>query len=517
VSQARKIPRTPRRNRVKRATPIKANVLANYASQLYISLIGLVMLPIYLRLMGGEAFGLISFFAMLQVWFGLLDFGLSATLSRETARHFAGATEATTFRTLIRTLEMIFLLIASIGACSLLLVSGYLSTQWLKAAKLDVETLEFSIQIMSVIVALRWMSSLHRSVIQGAERFVWLAGYNSIAATARFVIVVPVMLVLGPSPAHFFSFQLLIALIEFVGFWYYASRLLPKLAPNQQVSFELNAIKPILKFSLTMAFSTVIWIIMTQTDKLILSKVLSLEEYGYFSLAVLLASSILLISGPISMTIMPRLASLQAEGRHHELIALYRSATQWVAVIVSSGAVTIALCSSSILLVWTGNPDLSHKASGTLALYTLGNSVLAMAAFPYYLQYARGDLRLQLVGSVVFVALLVPISVYATIHFGAEGAGYAWLGLNLVSLFAWTPIVHKKLANGLGMKWLWHDVLMIYAPVILCGFVLQSFIGVHGGRLDQMFLVLVLGLILFFVAVCSASTVRKTCMRAIGL
>jgi O-antigen/teichoic acid export membrane protein len=51
---------------------LKRNILANYASQTYVTLIGILMLPVYLRYMGAEACGLVGFFTMLNALFQLL-------------------------------------------------------------------------------------------------------------------------------------------------------------------------------------------------------------------------------------------------------------------------------------------------------------------------------------------------------------------------------------------------------------------------------------------------------------
>ena len=45
---------------------LKSNISANYASQIYSTLVGIVLVPVYLRTMGSEAYGLVGFFAMLQ-------------------------------------------------------------------------------------------------------------------------------------------------------------------------------------------------------------------------------------------------------------------------------------------------------------------------------------------------------------------------------------------------------------------------------------------------------------------
>jgi O-antigen/teichoic acid export membrane protein len=111
-----------------------------------------------------------------------------------------------------------------------------------------------------------------------------------------------------------------------------------------------------------------------------------------------------------------------------------------------------------VLWSWTGNADLAHRAAPILRLYALGNGVLALAAFPYYLQYAKGDLKLHLIGNVVFVSLLIPCLIWASNRFGAIGAGYVWLIANAAYFFCWIPEVHRRFAAGLHARWLVQDV-----------------------------------------------------------
>ena len=73
---------------------VKRNIVANYAGQLYATLIGILLVPLYVRYMGVEAYGLVGFFTMLQGWFMLLDMGLTPTLGREAARFKGGAIDA---------------------------------------------------------------------------------------------------------------------------------------------------------------------------------------------------------------------------------------------------------------------------------------------------------------------------------------------------------------------------------------------------------------------------------------
>ena len=84
---------------------LRQNILASYISQAYVTLIGIVMVPVYLRYMGAEAYGLVGFFAMVQAWFQLMDMGLTPTMAREAARFTGGVSDASSLRHLLRAWE----------------------------------------------------------------------------------------------------------------------------------------------------------------------------------------------------------------------------------------------------------------------------------------------------------------------------------------------------------------------------------------------------------------------------
>lgn len=449
--------------------PLKRNIFANYASQIYVTIIGIVIVPLYVKYMGAEAYGLVGFFSMLQAWFNLLDIGLTPTLSRETARYRGGATDPSGYRRLVRAMESVFLVTALAGGGILFILSGRIARDWLQASQLPLAEVQSALQLMAIIVAMRWVCGLYRGVVSGAERLVWLGGYNALIATMRFVGVLLVLIFVGVTPTIFFCFQFFVALLELAGLLFYSYRLLPVIPHSQKLPWDWEPLKPVLKFSLTIAFTSSVWVLVTQTDKLLLSRLLPLAEYGYFTLAVLAASGVMIISSPISSAIMPRMARLEAEGDHAGLIRVYRQATQLAAIVASAASLTLAYCAEPLLMAWTGDKALAHQAAPVLILYAMGNGILAVSAFPYYLQYAKGDLRLHLFGNAVFVVLLIPAIIWAASSYGGVGAGYAWLAMNVLYFLAWVPLVHRRFEPGLNRRWFFQDVLVIWTVITLVG------------------------------------------------
>ena len=74
-------------------------------------LLQMACVPLYIRFLGVEAYGLIGFYLMLQAILQVLDLGLSPTMNREMARYSVQPEKADEARDLVRTLELGYWLI----------------------------------------------------------------------------------------------------------------------------------------------------------------------------------------------------------------------------------------------------------------------------------------------------------------------------------------------------------------------------------------------------------------------
>lgn len=452
---------------------------------------------------------MVGFFAMLQVFFNLLDMGLTPTVARESARFKGGASSSLDYRRLVRALEGVFACVALLGGVLLFGMAELIAGHWLNARELPLSEIIPALQLMAFIIALRWMCGIYRGVISGAERLIWLSGFNSLVATGRFILVLPVLIFISASPLAFFGFQLGVAIVELAGLAFMAYRIMPGIPTGQRIRWEWAPLKPVLKFSLSIAFTSSVWVLVTQTDKLVLSKILPLADYGYFTVAVLVASGIMIVSGPISSAIMPRMARLQAEGQHDALITVYRQATQLVTITAIPAALVLIFFAPQVLWAWTGDATLVNKAAPALRLYALGYAILAISAFPYYLQYAKGDLKLHLIGNALFVLLLIPAVIWAAIHHGITGAGWAWLVANAVYFLLWTPIVHRRFTPGLHRSWLQTDIARpVLLPVVAAVLVAQ-FTGWSDSRVWLSLQLLAVGTVLLALAYPLADSISK--------
>lgn len=467
---------------------LKKNIVASYLSQFYVVFSGIVVLPFYIKWLGAESYGLIGFFAMLQAIFSLLDLGLTPTISRETSRYNAGNLPHLTFVAIYRTMAVFFILISFCGGLLLFFLSEVIANHWLDLKELDEKDVIFSIQVMSICISLRWLTGLYRGVIQGFELIVWMSKFNLIISTLRFLAVFPVMWFFGSNVKVFFIHQLVIAIVEFIFLYIETRKKLPKINIDStfRLRWYLNVIKPYIPFSLSIALTSSLWIIVTQSDKLLMSKLLSLDEYGYFTLAVLVSNGIMMLSSPLSLALMPRLAFLAAANQKEELSKLYSNSTRMISIISGCTGLMFFWFSHQIMYIWTGDIKLANNTSELLKYYAGGYAFLSLSAFPYYLQYALGNMKFHIYGTVFYLLLLIPSMLVLVNYYGSLGAGYAWFYVNLIYLIFWTAIVHRYLAKGTHLIWFCRDIIFVLLPSFMIIYFFHSLLQ-FDGRLQNFF------------------------------
>jgi O-antigen/teichoic acid export membrane protein len=479
----------------------KLSVLRNaglsYLGQAYALLVGILILPFYLGHLGAEAYGLIGFFAVLQAWLQLLDAGLSPSLVRQVA-FFRGRTPTAEQLhepgRLLRSFELIFLPVAVLTGLAIHLTSEWIALHWLQAGELSPATIAQCIGLMGLMVGLRLFATLYKSALQGLELHAWLNGANVLIATLRYFGGLLLVAVVSEDPLHFFLFQAAVALVETLVFAAKGYARMP--TPSLFTGFDWAVVRPVLPFAASMSLTSVLWIILTQLDKVLLSSVLPLREYGYFSLVALISTGLMTLTNPLVQTLLPRMTMLTAEGRLADMEALYLNASRFVCSLLFPLAGVIAFHAGDLIFAWTGDRAAGDWSRQVLPWYVAGSALMAVSAFQFYLQYAHGQLRLHVWFSLVSTALSVPLVVFAALWHGVYGAALAWFFLRLVTFLFWPPVVHRRFAPGLHKPWL-ADLLRITAMTglgLLLGEPLFGLIA-SGERFDIFLALAVSGLI----------------------
>lgn len=436
---------------------LKRNLIANYLGQGWTALMGLAFIPLYIKYLGIEAYGLIGLFAVLQAWLSLLDMGMSPTLNREMARFTAGTHSATSIRDLLRSIELITLTIALLLALGIWASSGWLASDWLRAEKLPVEVVAQAFAVMGVVTALRFVEGIYRSAIVGLQRQVLYNLVNSALATLRGLGAVGILLWWSPTIEAFFIWHGLVSALTLAVLASVTYRALPKAERSGQ--FSLPVLRGIGRFAGGMMGITFLAILLTQMDKILLSKMLTLSEYGYYTLATVVASTLYMLTGPITQAWFPRLSELHAANNQPELITKFHQGAQLVSVFMGSAALIMMVFAQVLLQLWTRDAELAQRSAHLLGILALGALLNGLMWIPYQTQLAHGWTRLAVWINVVSVIIIVPAILWATPRYGAEGAAWVWVSLNIGYVLIGTHFMHRKILTQEKWRWYGQDLL----------------------------------------------------------
>lgn len=429
----------------------KRNIVANFAGNIWQAFMALAFIPLYIKFMGIESYGLIGVFAMIQAMFGVLDMGLSTTLNREMASLSALPDRGQDMRNTVRTLEVIYWGVAFLVGMAVVAISPEVARHWLNAGTLPFETVAQAVMLMGCAVALQWPASFYSGGIRGLQRHVLLNAINIGMGTLRGGGVILVLWLISPTIQAFFLWQISIGalntfLLAFL-LWYQLPR------SRQAAAFDGRLLVGVWRFTAGMTAITLSAMLLTQVDKIILTKMLSLEKFGYYTLAGVVAGGLGMIIAPIVNSVFPRFAELATLRDDLALKHLYHISTQLMALLILPVAVTLAFFPQEVLLAWTGSLHTAQNTSPIVRVLIIGSALNALMYLPSTLQLAYGWTGIGLKITLFLIVVLVPAIIMLTGYFGAVGAAWAWVSLNVIYMAMGVPLTHRRLLKGEAQAW----------------------------------------------------------------
>jgi len=427
---------------------------------------------------------------LLQAWLSLFDMSMTPTLSREMARFTGGSHSALSIRDLLRSIETSAIGIAFLIAGMVFLGSEWIATAWLQAEELSTDVVAQAFAVMGLVTAVRLIEGIYRSSIIGLQRQVLFNVVNSTMATLRGLGAVGILAWVSPTIKAFFLWQGLISIATVAILAGTTYSTLPR--AERSGRFSVRALRGVRGFAGGMVGITFLALLLTQVDKILLSKLLTLSAYGYYALAAAVAGALYVLISPITQAFYPRLCELLARDNLSALADTYHLGAQLVTIIAGSAALVLILFSETFLMLWTQDAELARRVAPLLSLLVLGNLLNGLMWIPYQTQLAHGWTRLTVRINLVAVALIVPAILWVTPRYGAEGAAWVWVSLNAGYVVLGIHFMYRRILTHEKWRWYGQDVLSPLAAgtVVAVGLDLL-WPALHGLLTDFMLLALV--------------------------
>ncbi len=454
-------------NKLRSKSSFKLDLSANLAGMGWYALVQFICIPFYVKFLGVEGYGLVGFYITMQAILQVLDLGITPTINRELARYTVRPELAAEARDLVRTIELSYCLLGALVALLIVGLAPFIASHWIHAAAMSPAHVQQAVMAMGVLLFFQWLVTLHQAALLGLHHQVFANVVKIAAVTISSGGGVLVVWLLSATATSLFLWQSAIAAFQAVMLMLWVWHSMPPAHTKPRFNFGL--LRGVSGFAAGMSGISISAIILTQLDKVILSRICTLEVFGYYVLAGMFGRALLMFGTPVFDAIFPRFSALVAAHEERTLDQLYHRASQVMAVLIIPLAVVLAMFSGDLLLIWTHSPEIVRNAAVIACVLSIGAAINALMIMPYTLQLAYGWTGIGLKMNLGLMVALVPAIWILTSRYGGIGAASAYLALTSIYMAMGVPLTHRRLLKGATAEWFLRDIGSPAAAALLVG------------------------------------------------
>lgn len=393
-----------------------------------VALAPILALPWYLAALGPKQFGLIGFIVMLQAVLGLLDAGVSQALVREfVVRLDSKVNGPRSTASLLFCFELFYWLFALSAGCTTLLLADTIASHWLNLDGLSITNGKEAIYGAAALFVVQFPGSIYRSVMIGAQVQVTLNCIMLSGALLRHIGGVFVVLA-WPALSTYLIWHVSIALIETLVRGRSAWMSLG--IKRKHAHWEIGELRLTWKGIASMSGATWLGALTVQVDKIVLSRMVAIEQFGYYMVAATVATGLLQLVYPLLLAVLPRAIQLRTEP--DALLRLGIKLVWQIGLLAGLAALFFIFVGEWLLSVWLRNPEAVTIIYPLMAILFVGTCLNAFfnVGYIYWIVHMKVQRIFQVsaLALVLSVMLIPPLVAWK----GAIGAAFGWLTINLI-------------------------------------------------------------------------------------
>lgn len=406
---------------------VAVNTVANLASRAWTMVANYLFVPIYIAILGEEAYGLITFFATLQTALNLLGLGLSKTLRREFAADASSGKDSLYKYQILRTVETIYYLISIAIILICFFGAAYISEQYLQIEQISLSTAMLTIRLMGCSIAAQLLANLYLGCLFGQQRQVLADCIQIIWSVIKNVGVVVVVKYVSTSVSSFYIWHVLIDVLYLA-----ALREVVVLSLKKETTKlfwtlkDMKNIQEIWKFAVGIMIISIGYAINTQADKLIISGSFQLTTVGAYNSAYNLGFAASVFVAAMGIAVFPKFTNHYTAKKQDELMQEYIRSNRIANAVTISIGVFVAFFSYDLLLLWTNSSVIAQTMQIAAVPLILGTTFNALQEIPYNYYLANGITivnNIMTACSIIYVMAVTPLMIRS---FGILGASLSW-------------------------------------------------------------------------------------------
>ena len=164
--------------------------------------------------------------------------------------------------------------------------------------------------LCAVLLTAQWPFSFYGSGLAGLNRQVAMAAVTAGVATLRAIGAIAILVWIAPTIHAFLAWQVVVSAVSTSALAYLLWTSLP--ASAGATRFEWRQIRERLTLTSGLAFVGVAGMVLTQSDRIVLSRLLPLDAFGYYTLAASVGVALFRLTAPLFTAVFPHMTRAAA-------------------------------------------------------------------------------------------------------------------------------------------------------------------------------------------------------------
>jgi O-antigen/teichoic acid export membrane protein len=405
------------------------NLLGNAAPML----VAAICIPLLIKGLGTDRFGVLTLVWALIGYATLFDFGLGRALTQLVATKL-GSGEDHEVPTLVWTSLLLLLLVGLLGAVLVALLTPWLVNHALHVpGALGRETL-YSLYLLAISIPVVISTSALRGLLEAHQRF---------GLTNALRIPMGVFAYAGPLLVLPFSKSLFPVVVVLVTgrviAWGAHLLLCLKVMPTLRhgIAWQRATVGPLLRFGSWMTVSNIVSPLMITLDRFVIGSLLTVGAVAYYATPYEVVTKFWIIPGSLLGVLFPAFSTSFAQDRNRTAL-LYDKSVKYLLLAIFPLTLLVVTLADDGLKLWLGAEFAKHGAR-VLQWLAVGVFIncLAWAPMAVVQGVGRPDLTAKL--HIIELPLYLLILFWLTKIYGIEGAAVAWtarVAIDALVLFA---------------------------------------------------------------------------------
>ena len=358
------------------------NTVLNFFGLVVPLAVGFVTIPLVVRALGNDRFGILALVWVVFGYFGLFDLGLGRT----TTRSIADALGRNESGKLAGTLWTTVYLQTGIGLAAAFL--SYLAAPLIVRRVLNIpegfigETI-LTIRLVGLSLPVMFISSSFRGVLEAAQRFD-LVNAVKVPVNVLFYVLPLAGVALGFGLPGIVVLLVASRAAALVVWGALSLRVMPSLRTRPVLHGKL--VRPLLSFSGWLGLSGILYAVTSSMDRLVIGSLITVEAVTFYSAPYEAINRVGVVPGSLSMVLFPAFSYLDAGGRNDRVETLF--ARSMKLLLLSTGPIFLLLMffAGDFLRLWLG-PEFAAKSAFVVQVLAAGFLINTVIAVPNnYLQ-----------------------------------------------------------------------------------------------------------------------------------